>query len=112
MLRDGGGSGFLQRAFRTGLVGGQQRQRVAVAARGDEVDRRQLFGLGQVGHQHGGSARLFEPCLDAGDRLLGDRRVEAGYGRRIGRPEHRLGGGEPDGGIVRSQRQRAEQRRG
>ena len=81
-------------------IAGQQRQRLAVAARGDQIDRRELFGLGQIGHQHGGSARLLEPGLDAGIGLLGDRRVERWDGRRVGRAEHRLGGGEPHGGIV------------
>ena len=108
MPGDGGGRGVLQRAFGAGLEGGQQRQRLAVAARAEHVDRRELVGLGQVGDQHGRSARLLEPRLDAGDGFLGDRRIERLDRRRVGILEHGVGGGQPHGRIVGAQRQRAE----
>ena len=61
------------RLRRVASNGGQQRQRVAVAARADAPSiAASLSASGQVGNQHGRGARLFEPRLDAGIGLLGD----------------------------------------
>ncbi len=102
------GRGVLQRAFGGRLERGQQRQRLAVAAAAEHVDRRELVGFGEIGDQHGRGARLLEPRLDLGVGLLGDRRIQRGDRRRIGIAEHVFGRGKPHGRIGRAERQRAQ----
>ena len=74
------------------------------------VDRRELLGLGPVGDEHGGGARLLQPRLDARHRSPWRCAASSAAMRvGVGRLEHRLGGGEPHGRIVGAQqRQRAE----
>ncbi len=102
------GPGLQRRVLGAAGEGGKQRARVPVAPRRDDVDRFRLLGGGPVGFEDGGRTRLLEAGLHLRHAFRRDRLVERRDLLRIGAVEQRVGGGEPPGGILRPQRQRAE----